>query len=274
MRRPVVIGMLVITGSALAFGSYTAVERHRKGSTNSYESMVDIEDSDPVRKEWLLREYRQKGLLTQQCREIALRSIRSHDQELALESILTLRMSRDRKDLEKLLQAYVDFTEHPDSLLMRDPPVPIVGLNIANAYERLSMELSMSLRSVAKVAPDLLEPLLESQNPKFRLDAAVAFAYELDVRAVPVLVDILRSSKDWRQRQEAAVALGTVGLRLSGRQRDEVVFALKEAMNDKHTEQGWGGAYRPVVTSACVSLRCLGVEVKEPADIMYVPHEL
>jgi HEAT repeat protein len=198
--------------------------------------------------------------------DIAWRNVRSSNPSLAWESLKTVVQQTDRESLKRLVQLYIDFHEHPDTSLLKAPPIGSRD-NFSSAYQELSWRLSQ-LNAVARLAPDLIEPLLHHANPKFRLDAAKGFASEHDTTGVSVLLDILENSDNWQYRVQAAFSFFDLGPGLAGQQREDVVDALRKALDDSYAGEARPGVlYRPVARMAYSVLKYMGVEVQKPEDI-------
>lgn len=248
----------------------------RSGDKNGIESLSDLlkdESLPPRLLASVLRGLRISVVRTTQVMRIASENLRSSHPGLRNESLMILAGSQDKGDMKRLLQEYVHFHENPDTLLKAIRSYGLTPL-YKNRYDELSYLLSGNLVIIARQAPEILEPLLSHSNPRFKLDAARAFGSERDQRAIPVLLDILKSGKDWAHRSRAAEILGFYRKRHLGTSEEAVIFALKEALNDEHLEQGKGGTYRPVVCQAYQTLLMLGVHTEEPEDLKYVPRSL
>lgn len=206
------------------------------------------------------------GAKTGEVAKVAAQNLHSADPGFRYESIKIVAKWGDKADWKKLLQAYIDHHERPDAYLKEMSPVDARYWD--NRYEELSFVLVVSLYAIASRTPDLLEPLLNHANTKFRLDAADSFRHILDKRAIPALLDIMRNGEEPRDRSRAVDLVLPYGLSgsLDVDEKEMVISALKEALVDKYIEQGPKGRYRPVVCAAYRVLLMLDVEVEEPED--------
>ena len=241
----------------------------KSGSSLARESlskqMLDKE-LDPMLKVSILRGLSRMGSKDRETMKFASENLYSSNHRLGLVSVWALIGSEDRKDMERVVHFWIDLFEQPDSTLLNTPPFDLT-VGKKNLLDEYLLLLYPSLESIARQAPDLLEPALSHSHPTLRYESARTLARERDNRAVPVLIDILINDKDWHNRRGSARCLGLYGPDNIGEKKEAAISALREALKDEHVEESPFGAYRPVAASAYSALIALGVQVEMPEDM-------
>ena len=183
------------------------------------------------------------GARGEQLAEIGLSLLYSPYDYIRMQGLHALCLTTDRRKMKVFLQSFVDHVVHPDSSLMAKRSL---GTGGGTRYDDFLFTYKMGLLSLAPKAPDILYKLLDHPNETVRYYAAQALARCRNERATGVLIDILRTSEDWKMRVGAISGLSNVG-------DTSAIPFLKEALKDGYVHEPSstaGRVCRPVAEAA------------------------
>lgn len=179
----------------------------------------------------------------EQLAKIALALLHSPNDDVRIQGLLALCVTKDRRKMKVFLKSFVDHVVHPDSSLMARRSI---GTGGGTRYGDFLLAYQLGLISFTSKAPDILYELLNHPNETVRYYAAQALTHYRNEKATSVLIDILRTSEDWKMRVRAISDLSSV-------EDTSAIPFLKEALKDPYVHEPWstaGHVCRPVAEAA------------------------